>query len=434
MRAAIWFVGLFAVAVALALFAGNNHGVVTLFWHPYRMDVSLNLALLILLSLFVLVYAAMRGFAALVQLPHQARRWRELQKERAMYQAMAESFSHLQAGRYVRARKSAQHMLKLHDDLRTAKTDIQHSNHLQAMAHMLAADSSHALRDTTARDAHYAQALELVPTNGTLAQQEVREGAQMRAARWALDDRDPEEALDRLAQLPLGAARRTMALRIKLKASRLARDTQTALDTARLLGKHGGFATDASASMIRSLLLEKIAEVQDPDQLQRLWSQLPAAEQNSADIILAVAHRGVALGTAAEHIRQWLLPLWERWLQAGHSLNGMQVERLLYTLQHALPGMDAAWLARIEGALRSVPQSPSLQHLAGLACVERQLWGKGEQLLLQAAPRLNNAEQRAQAWSAIAALAEQREDADAALHAWKQAALGLQPLPISSQK
>ena len=48
MRAALWFLALFGMAVAIALFAGNNQGTITLFWPPYRIDMSLNLFLFLL--------------------------------------------------------------------------------------------------------------------------------------------------------------------------------------------------------------------------------------------------------------------------------------------------------------------------------------------------------------------------------------------------
>ena len=43
MRAALWLTALFAIAVASALFVGSNHGTVTVYWHPFRVDLSLNL-------------------------------------------------------------------------------------------------------------------------------------------------------------------------------------------------------------------------------------------------------------------------------------------------------------------------------------------------------------------------------------------------------
>lgn len=427
MRAALWFVGLFALAVALALFAGNNQGVASLFWHPYRVDLSLNMVLLLLLTVFAIGYGALRGFSALVMLPHQAKRWRQQQKERQMYQALVESLSHLQAGRYVRARKSAGNLLKLSDELRTEHAHIPQDATLRAIAHMLAADSAHALRDVDARNDHYTQAMDDVPFNGTPQQQEVREGAQMRAARWALDDHEPQEALERLAQLPAGANRRTMALRIQLKASRLARSTQSALETARLLAKHGGLSTEVAGSITRGLILEQLQDTHDAEQLQRAWNALPASDRQTPDVALTAARKLVTLQGDAALARSWLLPVWEQYLQSPHDLSSAQTQRLFTGLQQAMDGLDAAWLARIETAQRAAPQEPRLQYLAGMACIQRQLWGKGEQLLQTALPRLADVSLRANAWKALAVLAEQREDSAAAAKAWREAAL-LSPL------
>ena len=87
MRAALWLLILFAIAAAGALFAGNNQGTVTLFWPPYRVDLSLNLVLLLLVGAFFFLHAALRALAALFDLPRQALRWRTQQKERSMYGA-----------------------------------------------------------------------------------------------------------------------------------------------------------------------------------------------------------------------------------------------------------------------------------------------------------------------------------------------------------
>ena len=97
MRAALWLMGLFAAAVALALFAGDNEGTVTVFWPPHRVDVSVNLALLLLLALFVLLYLALRALSAMVQLPRQARRWRTQQRERAMHATLIDAAAQLAA-------------------------------------------------------------------------------------------------------------------------------------------------------------------------------------------------------------------------------------------------------------------------------------------------------------------------------------------------
>ena len=107
MRAALWFLALFGVAVASALFAGNNQGTVTLFWPPYRIDLSLNLVLALLALGFVTLYAALRGLSVLLALPQQTRRRRLHQRERAMHGAMLDAVVQLLAGRFLRARKVA---------------------------------------------------------------------------------------------------------------------------------------------------------------------------------------------------------------------------------------------------------------------------------------------------------------------------------------
>jgi HemY protein len=80
MRALAWLLALFGMAVALALLVGNNQGSVTLYWAPYRIDVSLNLVLLLLFGGFVLMHLALRGLSALFSIPRQAQRWRLQQR------------------------------------------------------------------------------------------------------------------------------------------------------------------------------------------------------------------------------------------------------------------------------------------------------------------------------------------------------------------
>ncbi len=421
MRAALWFLGLFGAAVAVALFAGNNQGTVTLFWPPWRLDLSLNMVVLLLVGGFVVLHGALAGLNALTTLPRQARRWRQLQKERAMHAAFLQSLASLLAGRFVRARKSALTALAQEKALANHAEQLPHSRQLRALAHMLAADSSHALLDRSTRDEHLHLALDSAPPSSKQHEQSLREGLQLRAARWTLDDRDSAGALDRLAALPQGAARRTLALRIKLKASRLAGQTRSALETARLLGKHHAFSTAAAHSIVRGLARDWIHSAHDPAQLQQAWQALEANERAMPELAIEAAQRLSQLGGDASQVRHWLLPAWEHW--QTQELPDAQVLKLVRTLESNLAEIDAAWLARIENASQSRPRDARLTYLAGLACRERQLWGKAQQLQHKAAQQLPDGPLRASAWRQLAELAEQRSDADAAARAWKQAAL-----------
>ena len=421
MRAALWLLALFGVAVAVALFAGNNQGTVTLFWPPYRVDLSLNLVLLLLAAAFVFLHAALRALAALFDLPRQALRWRNQQKERAMYAAVLDALSQLVAGRFLRSRKSAQSALAQEKALASSGEKPANGTQIRVLSHLLAAESAQALQDRASRDEHLRLALDEASQRPVPAVvQETHEGALLRAARWALDDRDPPAAMTWLGELSQGAARRTLALRIKLKAARQARQTADALDTARLLAKHRAFSPMAAQSIVRGLAVDLLNGAHDPAQLQRVWNELEADERQMPELAIHAAQRMAALGGDAHLARAWLLPVWEQLRTLGDS----QKVKLVRALESGLDTLDGAWLARIESAHQQNPRDATLHYLAGMACMKRQLWGKAQQQLTQAALGLQDAGLHRNAWRGLAVLAEQRGDDAAAAQAWKRAAQG----------
>lgn len=422
MRATLWFLALFGVAVAVALFAGNNQSTVTVFWPPYRVDLSLNMVLLLLFGAFVVLHAALRALAALLDLPQQANRWRMQQKERAMHTALLDASAHLLAGRFVRSGKAADGALAQEAALDAAGEKLALGVQVRALAHLIAAESAQALQNRPRRDEHLALALKTTAQVASTQAQEIREGTQLRAARWALEDRDALAALERLEELPLGAARRTLALRIRLKATRLAHKTREALETARLLAKHRAFSAGAAQSIVRSLATDWVNSAHDTTQLQQVWNALEPAERAMPELAIHAAQRLAVLNGDPAQVRHWLLPVWERMLTQPDTLPDGQQLKLISALETALDGMDAEWLARIETAQLGNPRDPRLLYLAGAACVERQLWGKAQLLLTQAAQRLQDVALRRNAWRALALLAEQREDTAAAVDAWKNAA------------
>lgn len=423
MRAALWLLSLFGMAVAVALFAGNNQGTITVFWPPYRLDLSLNLVLLLLALLFVTLHVALRALAALFALPGHARRWRLQHQERAVYAALLDALSHLVSGRFIRARKAAELVLTREAHMAQGGETLTYSGRLRAMAHLLSAESAQGLQDRPARSQHLRLALEQASRRDA---QEMREGVQLRAARWALEDRDAQAALQGLDELPQGAARRTISLRLRLKAARMAGQTVLALDTARLLAKHHAFSELAAQGILRGLALDLLRAAHDPDQLQQAWGQLDRTEQNLPEVAVEAARRMLQVGGEAALARQWLLPVWEGLVARPVTLTPGQGLQLIEVLERsfvqAADAPDAAWLTRIEQAQMLNPADPALQYLAGMTCMRLQLWGKAQQLLKQSVSRLSDATLQRNAWRALAQLAEQRADATAAAQAWREAA------------
>jgi HemY protein len=423
MRAALWFLGLFGMAVAIALFAGNNQGTITVFWPPYRVDLSLNLVVLLLALLFLTLHVALRALAALFAIPGHARSWRIQHQERAMHIALLDALSHLLAGRFIRARKAAEGVLARESAMTRSGETLAYSARLRALSHLLAAESAQSLQDKAAREDHFRKALEHALQHEA---QGTREAVQLRAARWALEDHDAQAALQWLDELPQGASRRTIALRLRLKAARMARQTPLALETARLLAKHRAFSEVAAQGILRGLALELVSTAHDPDQLQRVWQQLEAAERLTPEVAIAAAQRMLKLGGDVDLTRLWLLPVWERMVAQPGALTDAQRVSLIRALEGgfalASGAPEAAWLIRIEQAQMANPADSALQYLAGITCMRLQLWGKAQQLLQQSLPRLHDAGLERSAWAALAELGERRGDGAASTQAWQNAA------------
>lgn len=422
MKLVFWLVGLFAAAAALALLMGQNGATVTLFWPPYRVDMSFNLVLGGVLALFVLVYLALHSVAALRALPKQAKRWRAQQRERALYAGLMDALTNQLAGRYVRARSAARAAV----DHATPLVQAGHATaaHTQAwvLAHLLAAEAAHALQDHDARDAHFDLALQRTSAADAVT---LKEGVLLRALTWAVDSNQADAAQRWLAQMPQGVARRTATLRLKLKLTRLTQDHAVGFETARLLAKHRAFSETASASLLRRLRMAAFQDCHDAEQLRTVWRGMDRAEKRDPALLLSIVARLEAVtgadadtAQAMALAREWAEPLLEQYTTLPDNLRVPFVGVMV----GLIPGIDAHWLGRVEALQREHPADPCLMFLAAQTFFHQRLWGKAQVLFQQAARSLGDDALKAQAWYRLAQLADERGDAPAASLAWREAA------------
>ncbi|MDB5879645.1 MAG: heme biosynthesis protein HemY, partial [Variovorax sp.] len=344
--------------------------------------------------------------------------------------ALLDALAQLLAGRFSRARKSALAALAQEKTLAALDVVLPQAAQIRMLSHLLAAESAQALQDHAARDAHLQQALN-ESAGSSAPGPETREGVQLRSAHWALEDQDASAALARLEELPQGVQRRTLALRLHLKAARQDRRTLEALQTARLLAKHRAFSEVAAQSIIRGLATELLNGAHDAAQLTRAWADLEPVEREMPEVAIHGAQCLASMSGDLAIARSWLLPVWERMNRHARSdrhdrdpedLGSALSIKLVRALEAGLESVDADWLARIETAQRNDPRDPNLQYLAGMACMKRQLWGKAQQLLSQAVQGLRDPYLQRRAWLALATLAEQRDDTIQATKAWRCAA------------
>jgi HemY protein len=412
MRAVIWLLLIAVVAVVAASLLGGNANLVTLYWAPWRVDISFNLFLLGLVAFCLVMNALINAISSLVGLPRRARAWRVSRRDRVAQAALREALAQYFGGRYSRAHKAAQRAVAIQADT----PELQRDTEFTVLGHLLAAGSLHRLQDRARRDEALAQAFELARRSS--AARAAEEGARLLAAEWALDDRDAPRTLELLAELPPGVARRTQALRLKLQAARLAHQPLEALKTARLLAKHQGFSPAAAQGLVRSLAIEALDTGRDADQLRRAWRELDVADRRDVHVAAHAARRLAAIG-APEEGRQALRPFWERIV----TLSREERDALALAFAETVEGLGPEWLPRLESALQACPREPALAYAVGRAFAARQLWGKARQLLEDAARDATlTPEARREAWLQLAAMAEHEDDASRAAVYFRAAA------------
>jgi HemY protein len=411
MRVVIWLLVLFAVAAGGALFASTNPGTVTVFWPPYRVDLSLNLVLLALLMAFVALHFFLGTASTLSGLPEQARRWRAQQRERAIQSHMVDAIFSMAGGRFVRASDSLMAADKMQRALMEAgeSESALQADMVLAAIHMLAAEAQHALQKQTERDQHVQTALHSLRRRRAT---DALDGLFLRATRWSLDDNDAAGARAWWGQLSQGAMRRAASLRLRFRTARLAGENLEALVTVRQLIKHKAFRGATGDNISQALAAELLRAPRDAQQLEQAWARLEPQEKEAVPVALLGAQRLLDLGGDGALSRAWLLPLWNSLLKTGTPLTADQQVRLVQILESGfgLPDAapDSAWLARIENAQMANPRNPLLQYLAGAMCLRMSLWGKAEHFFKQASAGLQSVPLQREALAHLQRIQEQR--------------------------
>src|SRR5271169_5774469 len=201
MRFLFWFLLLAIAAVVAALAAKLNSGYALLVAPPYRIELSLNLLIILVVVGFFSLYFGLRIVARTVQLPTEVRLWRRRQKEQRARAKLDAAIVALLEGRYGKAQQEAKEALAL--------------PHSSGLAALVAARAAIDMRQFDAAEGFLArpeaQATSLAVPRLTLS------------AEIALAQGQPQEALRILESLRREAGLHTAALRLELRATQAAR-------------------------------------------------------------------------------------------------------------------------------------------------------------------------------------------------------------------
>jgi HemY protein len=345
MKTAIWIVGIAALAVALTLAARYNSGYALLVLPSYRIELSLNLLLVLAVVTFAIGYLVVRAVLAALVLPRRVREYRLARRKEKARSALLEALHEYFAGRYGRAEKAAAVSLEAGEQ--------------PVLSAVLAARSAHQLRAHERRDGYLAKAAS-VPDE-QLARL-------MTEAELLLDDRRHQEALDLLKQLP---RRHSAALKLELKAQQQLRNWEQVLALTDELRKRNAFDAAQGEHVRRHALAENLKrKLLDSHALEDAWNRMAAADRTDRRVATAAAQCFIALGGSGQAHR-----IIEQALEAEWDAE------LVRLYAESSTGDAVARIQRAEAWLRSQPRDAGLLLTLGRLCAEQELWGKAQSYL-----------------------------------------------------
>jgi HemY protein len=344
-RTLLWVIAIAALAVGLTLAASHNTGYVLLALPPYRVELSLNLLLVLLALGFAVGYALVRAVSAMLRLPRQVREYRVARRREKARATLLEALREYFAGRYGRAEKAAAASLELREHA--------------SLAAVLAARAAHELRAYERRDAYLEQAA---------AAPEGEPARVVTAAELLLEEHRYEEALEMLKRLP---HRHTAALRLELKAQQQARNWEQVLALTEDLRRRNVF----DASQAQRLRCYAFAEnlkrkALDARALEEAWGRIPSSDRADRRVAAAAARGFAALGDCGRAHRIIELAVDASW---DSDLVGLYAE--------CEGGDTVRRIERAEAWLATHPGDAVLLLTLGRLCFDQGLWGKAQSYL-----------------------------------------------------
>ena len=343
----MWVLAVFALAVGLSLAAHLNDGYAILVFPPYRVELSLNLAILLGTAGFTLGYLLLRLVTQTLRLPLHVRAFRERRRVEKGRTALLAALQALFEGRYARAEKAAAEAYELGE--------------AQALSALIAARSAAEMRELERRDQWLARAESCDP--------DARQARLAVQASLLLDDRRYEDALEALRELSRSGPKRIATQRMLMKAHQRLGHWDEVRRLATTLGKRGVLADVAAAQLRITAQIEALRQqAQDAGALAAAWQRTEdkldaRVARTAAQLLIALAdfHRAREIIAAA--------------LEAEWS------EELVLLYADCLGTDVLAQIERAERWLKSRPRDSALLLSLGRLCLQQELWGKAQSYL-----------------------------------------------------
>lgn len=343
----MWVLAVFALAVGLSLAAHLNDGYAILVFPPYRVELSLNFAILLGVAGFALGYMLLRLLGHTLRLPLHVRAFRERRRSEKGRAAMLAALQALFEGRYGRAEKSAGEAYELGE--------------APALSALIAARAAAEMRELGRRDQWLARA-ESHDSDARQARLAVQ-------ASLLLDDRRYDEALDVLRELSRSGPKRIATQRMLMKAHQRLGNWDEVRRLATALGKRGVLAEVAATQLRITAQIEALRQrAGDAAGLAACWQH--TEDRLDTRVARTAAQLFIALGDCrrAHEI-------------VGAALEAEWSEQLILLYGECLGGDNLVQIERAEKWLKSRPRDRALLLTLGRLCLQQELWGKAQSYL-----------------------------------------------------
>jgi len=346
MRALFWFLLLAIAAVVAALAAKLNNGYALIVAAPYRIELSLNLFLLVIVAGFAALYLALRMIVHTARLPAEVRQWRRRQREARSRAKQDAATVALLEGRYVRAQQQASEALAFPG--------------APGLAALIGARAAIDVRQ-------YASAEELLARPEAQARSLAVSRLTL-SAESALEQGQPQEALSILSSLKREAGLHTAALRLELRATQAARRFGDIPPLVDQLVERGVFDAAQGGEVKLAAQREQLrALATDAVGLRETWSRLPESTRIEPRIARAAARSFLQLGADREAAEIVVRSLEREWDSELVELYG-----------ECRLGDATRQLEQAERWLASHNRDATLLQVLGALCERAQLWGKAQ--------------------------------------------------------
>jgi len=347
MRLISWLAILAITAVVAAWLFANNQGHVTMYWHTYRIDLSMNLFMLLAFGGFFVIFIFFKIVSLFIELPLRAKHYRQRQLELKSFEELQSSMEHLFAGRYVKSLKSAQLAMNF------AGTS--------QVSYMIAAQASHQMKQYDDRD----QWLERIE-NEQFQTTKLILNAQM-----LIDQRQARDALKSLSQIQKSGARQFVVQSLAMRAHQILQQWPEMLKIANSLLKKKYLPPALGKARIHEALTQWIKSGRiSHDELLKQWNEFDPEFQKNPQWLKLFAQGFLMVGNSdmAKRILDHALEL-----AANEDLLSVYPQCATHPLSNT-PSLGL--IQKLEHWIQKDPAHPALHLALGQLCQHGKLWGK----------------------------------------------------------